>query len=400
MSDFQWGYYGATLAYDLLEGLVTGRRPKRVGRAQLAALEAPIRLHQHPRYRAYWLDPERNAMVGVLVGLDLHRQAGRYYVLECNLTAGLMRERRALYADEIDPFITRIAEMAKVRGFRRIIFHRRSWLTDHLKEFAEASARFNMKIEAASAMRRAGDPLVNPMSGLPRDLAPETLYVVCTAVSDSPIFQFLHHKAQVDRWLAEAIAPEGATVRRLAAVPSSREIFLPPTSDDPRWPNLVVKLATSDEGRDVLMGRFTSEAAARRALGMPEQGPGLPAFFLRGFQRRVIAALAPDALAAVFQAFIPPEIVGGRPRNLRMEMFLSPLEDLFLSAHATVGGTPLPKTVPLDVALPRSPFNVSVPPGRFVRLDEPLEAELQEFAREFGAAARRAITAKFSTSPE
>ena len=43
MSDFQWGYYGATLAYDLVEGLVTGRRPERIGRVQLAALEAPIR---------------------------------------------------------------------------------------------------------------------------------------------------------------------------------------------------------------------------------------------------------------------------------------------------------------------------------------------------------------------
>ena len=84
---------------------------------------------------------------------------------------------------------------------------------------------------------------------------------------------------------------------------------------------------------------------------------------------------------------------------IRMEVFISPLEDVFLSAHGTVGGKPIPKAIPEDEVLKASPLNVSVPPGRFVLLKEDIEAELTDIARDFGACARTAINAKFRTTP-
>ena len=399
MSSFQWGYYGATLAYDLWEGLRAGGRLSRPGRAHLAALASPMRLEQDPRYRAYWYDADRHALVGALLGVDLHRHAGRHYVLETNLTAGLKTERRALYEEPVDPLVSGLLRLAEGHGFRRIVLPRAFWSRAQQRELAAAS-RSGIEVAPASVMRQRGEAPIGPISALPRTLEPDTLYAVCTALSDSAIFEFLHHKAQLDRWLPEAIAAQGGAVRRLAAVPSAEGPDVPALSDDPRWPNLVVKLANSDMGRDVLMGRFSSPEAARRALGLPADGRGLPRPFLRRPDRRAIDRLFPGALSAVHQSFVPPEVVDGRPRIIRMLSFVSPLADAFLSGHATVGGEALPDAIPLDALLERSPFAVRVPPGRHVRLEPEAEAELPEVSREFGAAVRTAVGRRFAVATE
>lgn len=401
MRDIQWGYYGATLAHDLVEAVRSGERPDWLGRPHLAALSAPVRLDQNPRYRAYWYDPERHAMVGTLLGIDLHRHAGRYYVLECNLTAGLSPERRALYDVGIDPLVEALAGIAIAQGFRKVVLHRRSWRSELQVEIAEAGRRFGVELVAASAMREPGDPPINPMAALPEELERDTLYVTCTALSENAVYQFLHQKAQLEAWLPEAIAEQTDAVRLVAAVPGATGPGSVVTlSDDPRWPNLVVKLASSDRGKDILFGRFTSEEAAHAALGLPADGLGLPLQFTRGLVRSLASRFVPDVLSAVYQSFVPPEDSGGYPKMIRMETFVSPLWDALLSAHGTVGGEKIPGAFPENVVVERSPLNVSVPPGRFVRLDEKTESELSGVADEFGRVLRTAITAKFRTEPE
>ncbi len=400
MEDFQWLYYGAVTAFDAIEALRTLGPVSNPGRPHVAALESSAQLDQTPDYRAYWYDRDRHTLVGTMVGLDLHRFAGRYFALECNLTAGLMPERRAIYSDEIDPFIVALVDLARRRGFRKIVLHRRSWRSEHLSEFAAAAKTYGIDIVPCSAMREAGDPLVNPMIGLPHTLERETLYVVATALSETAIFQFLHQKTQLERWLPAALEEMGEDRGKLAAVPGAPGPNVPVISDDPRWPNLVAKLANSDEGRDILFGRFTSEAAAIRALALASDGTGIPAQFLRGTVRRLAHRVFPNALSVIFQSFVPPEDEDGFPKMMRMEAFISPLEDVFLSAHGTIGGEPIPDTMPVDQAVTTSPLNVSVPPGRFVRLDAGKEAELQGVAQSFGACARAAITAKFRVGPQ
>ncbi|MBW4709180.1 hypothetical protein KX928_15415 [Roseobacter sp. YSTF-M11] len=400
MAEIQWGYYGAVTAFDIIEALRTLGPVPSPGRPHAAALASSARLDQTPEYRAYWYDRDKHALVGTLVGLDLHRFNGRYYALECNLTAGLMPERRVLYSEDIDPFIVGLAEMAKRQKFKKIVLHRRSWRTEHLREFEAAAKAYDIEIMPCSAMHETGDPLVNPMIGLPRDLERDTLYVVSTALSESATFQFLHQKSQFDRWLPEALDRRVAKGGRLAPVPGGRGPEVPVLTDDPRWPNLVVKLANSDEGRDILFGRFTSPVAARRALGLSADGAGVPRQFLRGPVRNIAQRVFPHALSAVFQSFVPPEDEDGYPKMMRMEAFISPLEDLFLSAHGTVGGELIPTSMPVDQPVMKSPLNVSVPPGRFVRLDPGTEAELADVAQEFGGCARAAISGRFHIVPD
>jgi hypothetical protein len=399
LDTFQWFYYALTLAFDLTEWVRTGVRISHPGRAQHAALLAPIRLEQDPRYRAYWYDPKGHALVGVLLGLDLHRFEGRYYLLEANLTAGLMKERRALYNNQIDPFLGELIATARKFQFEQLVLYRRSWTSEYLEEFAAATRATGIRVVPASAMKQRGDPLVNPLTALPRELAANTMYVVCTAVSDSPIFEFLHHKRCMARWFADILAETEPSPLRLAAVPTYEEPRVPEGPFDPRWPNLVVKLANSDEGKDVLMGHFESKEHARQALGLSDDAVALPRQFKSRFDRYWIDRLFPGTLTAVYQPFVPPEVVEGFPMMIRMEMFISPLVDRYLSSHGTVGGEKLLEHAPRAVLLNRCPYNVSVPPGRFVRLDQRTENELREVAREFGALARGAIRKKFKVSP-
>jgi hypothetical protein len=399
LDSFQWFYYALTLAFDLTDSLRPSGQLGKIGRAQHAALLAPIRLNQDPHYRAYWYDPRIHALVGVLLGLDLHRQEGRYHLLESNLTAGLMKERRALYQQPIDPFIIELVTMAKKLNFKNIVLLRRSWPRSYQDEFSGAGRASNIHITAVSVMKHKGDPLLNPVTALPIQLTPDTMYVVCTATSDSPIFEFLHNKRFVADWFSSAVAEAKLPPQRLAALPTYDE---PPLSDDrldARWPNLVIKLANSDEGKDVLMGRFESLEQAREALGLSHDGRALPVQFRNRIDRYWIDRLFPGALTAIYQPFVPPEVVDGFPRMIRMEVFISPMGSTYLSAHATIGGQRLPERAPSGIVLKRSPYDVSVPPGRFVRLPPEIELELNEVAREFGELADSAIRKKFVIYP-
>ena len=395
---YQLFYRAIVVLFDLIEALRAGGHVDHLGHAHYAALLAPGRLEQNPRYRGYWYDSTRNALVGVLLGLDLHRYKGRYYLLESNLTAALMTRRRALYDDPFDPFITELVAVAKKFGFEQIVLFRSSWSRQYLEEFARATRATNVRIVPASAMKFKNDPQTISLPALPTQLAPNTMYVVCTAASFSPIFTFLHHKRFAAQWLSDGLVERGGLPSRLSVVPTYDEPRLFEEPLDPRWPNLVVKLASSDKSKDVLMGRFESLNHVREALGLSDFG-GLPIQFRERIHRYWIDRLFPGALTAIYQPFVPPEIVENFPMMMRMEVFISPIANACLSAHGTVGGELLPERAPRGIFLKRCPYNIGVPPGHFVRLDRATEDELSEVAREFGDLAGRAIRKKFDVGP-
>lgn len=99
-------YSAGNLAFDLLEFARTGGRPSHPGRAHLAVLTASVRLPQDPRYRGYWYDPTSHSLVGMHLGLDLHRYRSKYYVIESNVAAAMRPERRLLYDSDLDPLLS------------------------------------------------------------------------------------------------------------------------------------------------------------------------------------------------------------------------------------------------------------------------------------------------------
>jgi hypothetical protein len=255
-------YLAGNLALDLLEALRTRRRPPHFGHAHLAALEAPVRLSQDPRYRGYWYDPGRHALVGVQLGLDLNRHRGRYHLIESNIAAAMKPERRQLYDADLDPAVSELVALAAAHRFERLVLLRRWWTEVQLEEFEQAARGTGVEVVGATmAAKRTGEhPRVNPMIALPERLLPRTMHVVFSPFNaETPLFHFLHDKTWTARRLAEAMVDLEHSASRLASIPMFDRIVLPTEQPDGRWPNLVAKLADGDDAKAVATGRFTTE---------------------------------------------------------------------------------------------------------------------------------------------
>ena len=388
--------FGASIAFDVVEAFRTLGRFGHFGRARLDGLSRPHRLPQFPYYRGYWYDPNRHALVGMHLGLDLNYHDGKYYVIEINLGAAIKPARRALYQTPIDPFVTATLDIARVGKFERIVFFQKHWKPQYVEEFKIATRQSGIEVVGASPPTT--DPNArHPMVGLPDPLQRNTIYVVFPNLA-TPLSHFVHNKEHSARWLAESIEAAGDSKDLLAYVPTFSELVIPPGPTDPAWPNLVVKLANKDRGRFVVMGRFRTKEEARAALGMRGDRDVPRVFKLGRFERaknQVFPRLDP-----VFQQFIPPRIVDGRACKTRLHVFISPLADAYLSAHATTAGVPMPGRPEPGKVDTTGAYNVSYSvDGAYRAVSSEEEESLRRVAQEFGRAARKAITKKFETGP-
>jgi len=388
--------FGASIAFDLVEAFRSFGRFRHLGRARLDGLSGSMRLPQFPHYRGYWYDPQLHALVGMHLGLDLNYYEGKYYVIEVNLGAAVKPARRALYETRLDPFITATLEIAQAKNFERIVFFRKDWPSHYVEEFEIATRESGIEVLGGSPAIR-GQNAKHPMVGLPDPLQKNTIYVVFPNLA-TPIAHFVHNKEHSARWLGETITATSNEAQHLAYVPTFDELVIPSEPTDPSWPNLVVKLANKDRGRFVAMGRFRTKEEARAALKM-RGARDVPGIFKIGLYERTMNRLFPR-LEPVFQQFIPPRIVDGRACKTRLHVFISPLANEYLSAHATTAGAPLPNRPEAGKVDTTGAYNVSYSvDGAYRKVSSDEEETLRRVAREFGRVAQRAITKKFETGP-
>lgn len=388
--------FGASIAFDVVEALRNWSGLRHLGRPRLDGFAGTMRLPQLPHYRGYWYDSARHALVGMHLGLDLNYYQGKYYVIETNLGAAIKPTRRALYEAPLDPFIAATLEIARTHHFKRIVFFNKYWPSHYVEEFEIATRQSGIECRGGSPPVR--DPnATHPMPGLPDPLQEDTLYMMFPNLK-TPIAHFVHNKEQSARWLQETIDARPDEFRDLAYVPSFDELVIPPEPDDPRWPNLVVKLANKDRGRYVLMGRFRTKEEAQAALKMRASGD-VPGIFEFGLYERVLDRIFPRN-HPIFQQFIPPRIVDGRACKTRLHVFISPLVNEYLSAHATTAGALLPGRLEPGRVDTTGAYNVSYSvDGAYKKISAEDEEALRRVACEFGRVARIAITRKFETGP-
>jgi hypothetical protein len=388
--------FGASIAFDLVESLRNLRGLQHVGRVRLDGFSGSMRLPQLPHYRGYWYDPARNALVGMHLGLDLNFYQGKYYVLEANLGTAVKPARRALYHTPLDPFISATLETARTHGFKRIVFFNKRWPSHYVEEFKLATRQSGIECLGGSPAIRDPNPIY-PMPGLPDPLQENTLYMMFPNLG-TPIAHFVQNKERSASWLRETIDACPEELQALAYVPTFDELVIPTEPTDPRWPNLVVKLANKDRGRFVLMGRFRTREEALTALEMsaPSDVPGI---FKIGLYERMKNRIFPR-LEPIFQQFIPPQIVDGRACITRLHVFISPLVSEYLSAHCTTAGMPLPSRPEPGKVDTTGAYNVNYSvDGAYRTLPGEQEEVLRRAAREFGRVAQIAITRKFETGP-
>jgi hypothetical protein len=343
-----------------------------------AKLHASRRLPQHPPYLSYWYDPCIHALVGLHVALDLHRHDGRYHVIETNLGPDLYPKRRALYDTLLDPVISALVAAAKSRGFQRLVFQQWEWSKSYLDEFQIASRQSGLEVLGLNA------------TSLPKGLSANTMYVVCSS-PPSPLCHFVHDKYWSAKWLKETIDAEADRMKLLTYVPTFDHLVLQEESCNPGLPNIVIKLSGVDRGKAILFGRFRSRQHARRALRSLRfsSGPFTMKWHHQLFHR------------TIYQPFIPPEVLNNRPRRIRIQSFVSPIFDAFLSAHATVG-VELPNQIAEGLVEGSNPFMFysHLGTGAYARIDSvDEEEELRLVNEEFGRVTNLAINRKFQTAP-
>ena len=149
------------------------------------------------------------------------------------------------------------------------------------------------------------------------------------------------------------------------------------------------------------MGRFATEEEARHGLQLDDGPDSIHGVFRTKLSQKVLHALFPGRMKVLYQPFIPPDVVDGRARLIRLHVFISPLANAFLSAHGVIAGEDLPDRLPPGLVQNSRAYVVNFSKGsQYCRLDAEMEDELREVAGEFGRLANWMIEKRFETSAE
>ena len=378
------------IGFDLLECIRTGSRVPAIGNPELAMLDVDGALPQHPRYRGYWYDAALHSSVGMIIGVDLIRHDGKYYILELNHGPSLNARRRALYDTPFDPIVSELVFAAREHGFTRIVPIAFAWSRLWVEEFERAGREFGLTIVPTDC------PVEHPglarIVALPDPLEPKTMYVIHSGMM-TPLCRYVDDKWYTSKWLAHAIEHDLPKDSRIA-IPRTRDSFFWPDEDHgERWPNLVVKLASGAKSRSVIAGRFRDEADARRTLGLTG-GVKVPRRLRLGFLNRLVYY---GRERLIYQSFVPPELDAKQHAQLlRLHLFVSPLRTAFLSAHGRVSTRPLPERAPRGLISDDDRFIFN--DAEYRSLPEETENELREVAAQLGQALQSAIVRRFRTS--
>ncbi len=379
----------ARVGFDLVECLRTVSRVPDIGNVELALLDTERLVPQHPRYRSYWHDDTTHAMAGMLIGVDLFRHNGKYFVIENNHGPSIYPRRRTLYDAPIDPLVANLVSTARELGFDRVVPIAFRWHQPYADEFLRAGRELGIEVVPSTC------PLNQPdasgrLVALPQPLAPKTMYVIHSGLM-TPVFRYIDNKWYTSRWLHHAIEHE-LPANSPVALPTTRDhLFIPEEDHGTRWPNLVIKLADGERSRQVIAARFDDLAQAQSALGL-RGTTGIPRRLRMGFARSLL--FGRDRV--IYQAFVPPELdADGHAQAIRLHLFVSPMRSTFLSAHLRISERPVPERAPRGIIGDDDAFvwndatYRSTPPA--------MEEELQVVADHLGKAMQRAIVRTFET---
>jgi hypothetical protein len=383
----------AKSGFDIIESVRLRRIVPCFGHPENAAYTCAGPLAQHPRYRTYWYDRSKHAMVGMHVGLDVIRNDNRYHIVENNIRANVSQQRRNLYGD-IDPLHENLVAFARSNGFSRLAIVGGMMAPHNIDGLKQAGHRHGISVRLMHAATAAPGMLCD-VTAMPEEMESDTLYFF-HAGRKTAMVHYVHDKQHSAEWLSDALPATGAKLT--VSVPMHYDLMLPQVDPGPQWPNLVVKLSGSDRGEAILMCRFDSVEEAARVLDVRNTGD-IPLPLRRGLMRRLRRFIHGNN-QPIYQPYMPPSTdQEGHTQAIRLHAFVSPLANTYLSSHLRVSEHSIPKRVQHGVIEDAGPFIASASSGwaRYGSIDEldAPESELETVAAEFGAALHHAMAAKF-----
>jgi hypothetical protein len=100
----------------------------------------------------------------------------------------------------------------------------------------------------------------------------------------------------------------------------------------------------------------------------------------------------------LYQAYVPPDLdARGHAQMLRLHIFVSPLETMYLSAHMRTSRKPVPDRVPSGVFTDDDAYVFNN--ADYSLLSPEIEADMRSVARDLGNAMQQAVVRKFETQP-
>jgi energy-coupling factor transporter ATP-binding protein EcfA2 len=382
--------HAARTGFDLVECLRTASLVPDIGNVELALLDVNHRVAQHPRYLSYWHDPALHSMVGMIVGVDMIRHGGKYYVVEFNHGPSIYPRRRELYDVPFDPLVSGVVSTARDLGFESVVPIAFQWNSLYVDEFERAGRQYGISAAAHNC------PLDHPggarrLVALPRPLPPKTMYVIHSGLM-SPLCRYIDNKWYTARWLEHAIANELPAGSLLAIPPTYDKFVFPREERGKRWPNVVAKLAGGARSNAVIAGRFEDEDDARRTLGLTGRNT-IPKQLRSSFASSLLFY---GRERVIFQEFIPPELDHREHAQLyRLHLLVSPLATMYLSAHLRTSRGRVPDRAPRGIIRRDNAFVFN--DADYQLLSPAVEEEIRFVAGHLGTAMQRAIVRKFET---
>ena len=385
------------ILFDLFEFVRSKGSNCFIGMPSRDIIRTSARLPQHPRFLGYWYDAERHSAIGMHVGVDLIKHQGRFYINEVNLDAAMRPVRRCLYDTEIDPVLTGLCRVAQARRFRRIVLCAGRWRPFYRKEAEMASRQHGLEVVLAST-RPWQDPDSLPMPGLPTPLERNTLYVIFS-MRHTPIDYLVHDKLGSDTWLSNLMREQSADDQLVSRIRTSRMPFAPPTNAADPWPNLVIKLAGWGKGLFIVFAKVRDEDDACVTLGLTRDGQ-IPRAMGQSARERLLTKLQHKG-PVLYQEYIRPETTEiGKIQTYRLHMFVSPLEDRYLSVHGSVSSISVPKNLPFGIVTdPRAYMAKFAHDAQFVTVDKRAVTEIRRVATRIGKSLQYTLTKRFEIEP-
>jgi len=323
-----------------------------------------------PELSPIFLDPSRNREAALLLGIDALSHQGSFFFLESNMNPG-MRPGLEAFHDGTEPIGANLVQYASASGHETVeYFAVNVEASDEKKCFpgemealwaaqaAEAGVEFS--VVDAPIM---GSPLRRRCSSLPGTIRRNTLVVYGQDVP-SPISRVLGTKGLVER-LLRSRKSENADAD-VVHIPSEirDSADLPPVDAGSRFPNLIVKGRSVDQGEGIVLYKVDS---------LPEDL---------------------DRVDSLASEYVVPDTVELEEIGLNQEhvchfriwLLLTVRGPFFLAARKNIAGTPVPESLAWGKVDDLAPFisNLNVGDGWFEAPSSEENERCEAFALNLG----------------
>lgn len=321
--------------YDLLQSICCKQVVKYFGTPNLLAAETERNIIQHPKYRSFYYDKNKNSVIGMHLGVDFIKNNNKFFPVDINLKADLSLNRRSIYKDEIDPILLNLQRIAIENNFKKIYCFADYWSRNYVREFESVNKKGLVRFVPATPHKTKNSSL-KKMLALPEQLEENSMYLIFEP-QHGPVDFYLTNHAYTNFWLDNYLKKNEFKSSILSSIDSYTNIMDIKLKNIGKLPNLVVKLSGGGSAKYVKILKVddASKLNEKDLLSYFNLSAYDKLKFFFGKHQKLI-----------YQKFIPPEVNStGCAQIIRSHLLVTPKVTSMLSCHRIVSNTTVPDNI-------------------------------------------------------